>query len=129
MADLEPAARTAELQAKKIQTLLEDCERLGAEKGEIVDNYHQILQQLNTDPTGAAARVNELQRWEHLGKTRLAPTIQSAEHQAEILWSYVAAMSSPGHRLVSFLGRKLGRTWIAVKARDALLWLMAFRES
>ena len=94
---------TIAFQRKRIRALDNDNERIGADL-EILKSLERRL----------------LLSWQHLGMSRLAPSVPVANEQLDALWNYVREMSSPGHRMISFLGHALGMTWIGRKIRSAM---------
>ena len=118
-----------ELQAGKIQKLLHDNEELGADKAAALEQLARIQDCLNADPSNLEEKLEELRRWQELAQRKLGPTLESAEHQADILWSYVNAMGSPGHRLTIRLGTIAEKTWIGRKLKRVAAWLLALRRA
>jgi chromosome segregation ATPase len=117
--------QTIVLQRKKVASLLKDNERVGAER-ESLQSIERLLLRISSNPHAALA---ELMAWRHLGMTRLAPTQAQATEQLDVLWNYVREMNSPGHRIVSFLGRRLGRTRVGRAVRRMLHFLYVMVKS
>jgi hypothetical protein len=118
-----------ELQANKIQKLISENEELGADRAQALELFNKLLAILGTDEAHAEASVAELRKWKELGEQRLAPTLDAAQLQADILWSYVKAMQSPGHRLVAFLGGLVRGRWLGRKVKSMLAFLMALHQA
>jgi hypothetical protein len=118
-----------ELQANKIQKLISENEELGADRTQAMELLHKLLAVLGTEETHAETAVAELLKWKELGEQHLAPTLDAAQQQADILWSYVKAMQSPGHRFVSLLGGLLRGRWLGRKIKSVLAFLLALHEA
>ena len=123
LANLQQLVSSLELtiafQRKKLRALESDNERIGADL-EILKSLERRLVHISPNPHAALA---ELLSWQHLGMSRLAPTVPVANEQLDALWNYVREMSSPGHRIVSFLGKALSMTWVGRKIRAAIHFL------
>lgn len=111
--------QTIALQRNKLKSLVMDNEHIGAER-EILASLERRLLHISSNPHAALA---ELLAWRHLGMNRLAPTIDAANKQVDILWNYVREMRSPGHRIISFLGKIMASTWVGRKLRASMHYL------
>ena len=115
----------SEMQAKKINELISECEEMGAE----LKSLEALERRLLYISTNSQAALSELFAWRHLGMTQLGPSIEGAQHQLAIFWGYVKAMETPGHRFVSFIGRGLSKNFLGRKLKDLLYALYALKES
>ncbi len=118
-----------EMQAAKIQKLLYENEELGADKVQACEKLQGLLAILGTDQENAEITAAELKRWKELGQTKLASTLDAAEHQADILWSYVKAMGSPGHRAMMSFGALLGKCWLGRKLKSFCAAMLALKKA
>jgi hypothetical protein len=121
--------KVLKLQAEKIRSLIEENEKLGARAVQAESLIHAICCSLNKKPDEVLVELEGLKRWRHIGATKLAPTVEQAEMQIDILWSYVKAMGSPGHRAVSFIGKRLGGFFLFRWLKNAAYALMALRQA
>ncbi len=121
----QAAQQTMRLQAQKIQLLLDDAERLGAENAAECRRSEDLARQIQQ----LKVEISELVPWRELVTARLGPDLKAASNQADILWSYVAAMGSPGHRFVSWLGRTAGKTLFGRALRKLLNLVMVLRQA
>lgn len=108
-----------DLQSGKIQRLLDVNEDSGAN-----------LEKTKKENARNVAEVQaELEQWRNLCISRLGPNIEAANHQIDVFRSYVDAMGSPGHRAVSYLGRKVGQGKIGRIARKLVNLLIALKQA
>ena len=84
------------------------------------------LQKVAPDSQTALA---ELIEWRKLGQHRLGPTLLVARQQAEMLWGQAYAMTSFGHRTVTFLNRNVQKLWLGRKIQSLLKFLSAVRQA
>ena len=103
------------LQAKKIQDLLVENESLGAAVKNL-ESKVTILEQENARLLG----------WYDMAtKSLQTEDLNAAQEQVRVLWSYVHAMGSPGHRAVSFTSRQFGKLWIGRFCKRSAKWAYA----
>ncbi len=117
--------QTISLQAAKIKKLLAAAEQAGSEREELLSLRDQ-LQKVAPDSQTALA---ELIEWRKLGQHRLGPTLLVARQQAEMLWGQAYAMTSFGHRTVTFLNRNVQKLWLGRKIQSLLKFLSAVRQA
>jgi len=108
-----------QLQAQKISQLLEENERLGSEG---IKYKNEI--------TALHAEVARLQSWYSLASEGLNTTdLETARQQIAVLWSYVHAMGSPGHRMITFLGKTFGNNFIGRMLRKLVRLFTAIKNA
>lgn len=117
--------QTIQLQADKIKRLLIKAEHVGAERQELFE----LREQLQTVCPEVQAAMTELLEWRSLGQQRLGPELAAAQHQAAMLWAQAYAISTPGHRFISFIGRNVQKFWLGRKLRSSLKFLSALRQA
>jgi len=104
------------LQRAKIAKLMAENERIGAEREELANLERRLI---HLSPNSHAA-LAELLAWRQFGQERLGTCFESADRQLAQLWKYAQEMGSPGHRMVRFIGKTMGRTWVGRKCNAAL---------
>jgi len=87
-------------QAEKIRSSQEGAERIGYELSLELNKAHSKIRELD-------GLVNTLKPWHAMAGTLLAPTPEASAKEVYRLKSYEAAMRSPGHRLVTVVGKIL----------------------
>lgn len=112
-------------QAQKISQLLSASEVLGARLHESQEKC-ALLTEVNDE---MKAKLAEAQHWKDMGVARLGPTFELANHQIDVLRSYVDAMGSPGHRFVTFAGKRLGGGVVGRMFRRALAAGIALKRA
>ena len=118
-------SQTVALQADKIRALLDDAERLGAEN----EAERRRADRLTDELASLNAVIAELQPWKQLAVDRLGPNLPAAAHQLDVLWSYVAAMGSPGHRFITWCGKMAGKTLLGRFVKRCLNLLLVLRQA
>lgn len=118
-------AENLSLQALKIRELLQANEALGAEACELRNRAGSLEHQLER----AQTHIEELAKWRDLCQARLGRDVASASHQLDVWWSHVLAMQSPGHRLVSVMGRALGNGRAALFLRKLMNFVLALKKA
>lgn len=115
------------LQAAKITDLLQINERLAFENQEAAAKLQRAA--AIAGPGDLEARMREAAAWRDLGRSRLGMTVQDASQHLDVLFCHARALASPGHRMVAFMGRKLGGTYIGRGVKKFLAALIALRNA
>lgn len=120
-----------QIQAEKIASLIGKAEKLGAKASDSQEQVQKLLtsiQELEDQNQLLSREISRLREIEAVVVARLGNTPEQISHQVDVLFSYVAAMGSPGHRAVTFLGKKLGRGRVGRVFRRAVMLGVAFRK-
>ena len=112
---IDRVEETLLLQARKINALLVENEKLGSQN-------HELQQKI----TLLEHENSRLLPWYKLATSKLrTEDIQLADQQFDILWGYVHAMGSPGHRVVTFFSRQVSKLWLGRVCKRSLKWIYA----
>lgn len=113
------------LQSKKINGLLLECERLGAER-ELLRSLERRLLHISSNPHAALA---ELLAYQRFVQHSLGNDLHQAESHLKQLLHYSKEMSAPAHRAVHFLARKTGQTRLGRLTSSLMHGLYAVRSA
>ena len=134
-------------QAQKLSGLLAAAEKLGTQlvdkeselaetQARLITNEEKAVSHAAAQAAAYAAALNDLHEqfveanhWKQMCLARLGPTRELADHQIDVFRSYTEAMGSPGHRTVTFIGKKFGRSFIVRGLRKLFYLGMAVLKS
>lgn len=110
------------LSSEKIRVLLRNAEvqatRAERERAALAERLHR-----------AELELLQLGPLVDLVRTEISQDPNIVRHQLEIYRSYVQAMGSPGHRLVTFLGKRTKQNALARTVRKGMNFLIAVRQA
>lgn len=113
------------LQSKKINALLLESERLGAER-ELLRSLERRLLHISSNPHAALAQLLAYQRFVH---GSLGSDLHQAETHLNQLLHYSREMSAPAHRAVRFFARKARHTRLGRLVSNIMHGLYAMRSA
>jgi len=145
-----------EEQARKISSLLGSYEKLGAQAEKssrlmiaaethraavekhlaivdekLLDAEKRLSAALQSEETlkNELSELREAKLWKEMCLARLGPTREAADKQIDLFYEYAHQMAKPGHRVVSFVTRRIKCGWFFCAIRRVRDFAVVLRRA